>query len=1383
MTLIEPTYLRYVYDGLGKGLLNAENAAALPYGFIGLYEEAFQSNTPITNRQSTLRQLAIWALFKGGVSTYLVSEILNIDEKSIKSIIDNFSSWFNTTDSNKYILYHDRLRTFLLQKLSSNELQELNEQIISHLEKALEAQKGDEAEIYALEHLSTHMAVESQMDSKYERLHDFANKESIWPRQVSVSKQYKWSQQTVQYSIKEGARRHHEMNTLTATVNSVKLLQNEQNSVQQILHLLNQGDYQTAFNRTQSFEGEKLFTIYLLLIHELTLGKSRNSHFKINACKAVLQAIDEQDDWFTPSFYPEIALFLYYLELKKIPELYFDTPKDYIDEDTGEIITEFSKHKFLKKGFLNQFHSIIEKDGNYIPDVICTSYLKNTINNQFYIGIKNYADFDFQQINPEQIYPTIQIIYNGKIFDEINGYIEIARNYFDLKQSESFKQFIDVKTDKQITNPKEAGLLSLNYALEKIINLDITNYDDPDKSEEQNFCEYLEGKTNYLITICSLLKLNGEKIQIIETIDKAIDLLTRIEEKPLGESNPKPEMYFKIFEILFDLNEISRCIQITEMIKMDFTQKAYNTSFKITCYTKLLNHLYENEMTDTYNDIFQKFNSFCIEIENVISPTFNKAIVDLNNSEISLKRKNIDEAFEKIKNINSISSGISFLEYSKIKTRIIDLLFKNYQTEKALEILHKYYGWLENLKKDLNNYKLSNLFSLSQICFKYFQNELGNKLFEKSIFLFNEIETYISEKEQIQRILSTTNRDFIKIGRIDLIYYIIENTNISKLNTRTNPIERICYDLLEFNYNDDAIKIAEEYNVELIDLSKKIENPYRSYPVINNLEIEKLILILQENEYQDKEFKKFVFNKLIDTNDFEKLKFLVLESFKTKPLKSPYYSNYNIIENENLSLRDVNTINEGIVTNLLKKIDKKNISACFNLIEKFEKTIIKNENQILLQNEYTETNRFLDNSDYFTNFISKIKIDVLLVNCNELGGQNKKVFEYIFDVVDNIKVLESDRKWKKDQKLAALKYIASKFRDKGFEKEAYDAIYKCLELHTNNYIRPSKTNIICTLITIHEKFNNKSLNEYINEIVEYSKNLKKIDESWIYIVFANLLAKNGRVIDALKMIELDLKKLLNTPNDDIFLPLDKESCFDHILIFLNQVLLLSNNDKLKSILIEPNYNEEKYEYQRISSEDYKRSMLKFCEKLLLEDYSFYKNNNQEIKAFNNWIKQYDDFKSGGGNVLNTKKNEPNEFNLEPLNELISEEKKKKINTIIQTDILNGGIGIFNNLLTDENNEIILNISNIHIEGINEYLKSLDHNEFKDLYNSSIKISNLNSEYIYFNKFSNEYKGLLNLLFLKGKMACFFDEDKKEEKLNLIEQVIDIKEWREISASL
>ena len=57
MRNLEPTYLRYVYDGLNKGSLNSENSAALPLGFIGLYEQEFTQKTQASEREKVLNQL------------------------------------------------------------------------------------------------------------------------------------------------------------------------------------------------------------------------------------------------------------------------------------------------------------------------------------------------------------------------------------------------------------------------------------------------------------------------------------------------------------------------------------------------------------------------------------------------------------------------------------------------------------------------------------------------------------------------------------------------------------------------------------------------------------------------------------------------------------------------------------------------------------------------------------------------------------------------------------------------------------------------------------------------------------------------------------------------------------------------------------------------------------------------------------------------------------------------------------------------------------------------------------------------------------------------------------------------------------------------------
>ena len=203
MKKLEPTYLRYVYDSLGSGLLSSDNSSSLPHGFVGLFEANFSEDITSSKRLSLLRRFTMWSLFKCAISSSMASEIIEEDEEDTKAFIDTYSKWFNSPEPGKYILYHDRLRTYFLQKLSSHEVQSLNEKLVSYLEAALEDSRADEAQEYALEHLATHMVVESQLGNNYDRLHDFVNNEELWSRQLKVSKEYKWSQQSVQHGRKK----------------------------------------------------------------------------------------------------------------------------------------------------------------------------------------------------------------------------------------------------------------------------------------------------------------------------------------------------------------------------------------------------------------------------------------------------------------------------------------------------------------------------------------------------------------------------------------------------------------------------------------------------------------------------------------------------------------------------------------------------------------------------------------------------------------------------------------------------------------------------------------------------------------------------------------------------------------------------------------------------------------------------------------------------------------------------------------------------------------------------------------------------------------------------------------------------------------------------
>lgn len=157
--MIEPIYLRYVHDSLSKGSLNAENAAALPLGFIGLYEQEFTQKTTANERKKVLNQLALWALFKGPVSANLAAAVLEIDEEQIKTLIDRYSSWFNSPESGKYQLYHERIKVFLLSKTNDSLIEFNTESIISLCRQVLKNSSEYLTEFveFSLKYYSSHL--------------------------------------------------------------------------------------------------------------------------------------------------------------------------------------------------------------------------------------------------------------------------------------------------------------------------------------------------------------------------------------------------------------------------------------------------------------------------------------------------------------------------------------------------------------------------------------------------------------------------------------------------------------------------------------------------------------------------------------------------------------------------------------------------------------------------------------------------------------------------------------------------------------------------------------------------------------------------------------------------------------------------------------------------------------------------------------------------------------------------------------------------------------------------------------------------------------------------------------------------------------------------
>lgn len=192
MPHLEPTYFRYIYDGLIKGSIHPENAAELPDGLIGLYEEAFDERTSVVDRQKLLQRFAIWALLKKEVSAAFVAEVLGEHEEEILDFISTYSAWFNSPESGKYQLYHEHLKVYLLQKLSEGEVHVLHEKLISRLEQAIEEQKEDEFEWYGLEFLGNHFFTTEADKKSLDKLDKLCRDTVLIDRQIDFSMHYEW---------------------------------------------------------------------------------------------------------------------------------------------------------------------------------------------------------------------------------------------------------------------------------------------------------------------------------------------------------------------------------------------------------------------------------------------------------------------------------------------------------------------------------------------------------------------------------------------------------------------------------------------------------------------------------------------------------------------------------------------------------------------------------------------------------------------------------------------------------------------------------------------------------------------------------------------------------------------------------------------------------------------------------------------------------------------------------------------------------------------------------------------------------------------------------------------------------------------------------------
>jgi tetratricopeptide (TPR) repeat protein len=294
----DPTYLRTIYGGLLSGSLHKDNASSLPVGPVGIYEEALPPASHVKERQLFLEFFSVWALLKKEVSAEFVSQLLGWTEERVLDYIALYSKWFNAPLTGKYVLYHERFRSFVLQKISHAQFATCNEAIIYLGKRALEMQNGDEWEQYALEHLSTHLLIQAMESKNATALKTLAYSNIHWNRQVEISNGFEWSKRMLN-DMMLWASKYDDDEVIECALNKVDLYHQEQNDAPRIMALVSQNDMDTALQRIESFGGndkdglQRKFTLYMLCLMDLTLLKSKDKPHKKERIEKLLKHLDD----------------------------------------------------------------------------------------------------------------------------------------------------------------------------------------------------------------------------------------------------------------------------------------------------------------------------------------------------------------------------------------------------------------------------------------------------------------------------------------------------------------------------------------------------------------------------------------------------------------------------------------------------------------------------------------------------------------------------------------------------------------------------------------------------------------------------------------------------------------------------------------------------------------------------------------------------------------------------------------------------------------------------------------------------------------------------------------------------------------------------------
>jgi hypothetical protein len=329
MMILDPTYLRTIYDGLNSGALNKDNASALPMGLVGMYEAEMPLKISVNERKRFLDFFAVWALLKKEVSLEFILPLLEAwTEVQLLDYMAKYSKWFNSPVSGKFQIYHERFRTFIYQKTSNKQFTVFNDLIINQCKEAIQIKNGDEWERYALEFKTTHLLIQEIEIEDASALKSIAYNNSYWNRQIEISNGFDWSKRSLKDMLL-WASKYDNNEVFECLLNQIDLYNLEQNDASRIIELVKINDIEIALQRIDAFGGndelglKRKFILYMLCLMELTLLDSQCKLFSKDAIFKLLKHLEENLpvdysilDW--NEFFPSYLVFLVSCELANL---------------------------------------------------------------------------------------------------------------------------------------------------------------------------------------------------------------------------------------------------------------------------------------------------------------------------------------------------------------------------------------------------------------------------------------------------------------------------------------------------------------------------------------------------------------------------------------------------------------------------------------------------------------------------------------------------------------------------------------------------------------------------------------------------------------------------------------------------------------------------------------------------------------------------------------------------------------------------------------------------------------------------------------------------------------------------------------------------------